>query len=119
MGEAIVTFVVGRGSLDQKRPAHSAREGQVEKHHIRMANGIIRLIGDFSRNGSAGPQTEDQILRFESRSNHDRGRKTLVLLVRLSDVAAMTRGEDIFAGKHTGENKTPVRGRDFHAGRIR
>jgi len=105
VAEMVVTFVVGRGSLDQERPALSVREGLVEKHHIRMANGIIRFIGDFPRNGSAGPQAEDQILRFESWPSHDRRRKTLVLLIRLSDVAAMARGEDILAGKHIGEKQ--------------
>src|SRR6266480_8096374 len=84
-----------------------------------MTDGIIRLIDKVSGNGSAGPQTENQILRFASRPNDDRGRKTLVLLIHLVDVTATARGEDILARRRAGEGKNSFRIRDFDAARIR
>src|SRR5438132_11127628 len=84
-----------------------------------MTEGIIRLIDKVSGNGSAGPQTENQILRFASRPNDDRGRKTLVLLIHLLDVTATARGEDILARRQAGEGKNSFRTRDFDAARIR
>src|SRR5438132_12701275 len=83
-----------------------------------MTDGIIRLIDKVSGNGSAGPQTENQILRFASRPNDDRGRKTLVLLIHLLEVTATARGEDILARRQAGEGKNSFRISDFYAARI-
>src|SRR5256885_14958394 len=108
-----MAFVIGVGSPHLECPALSACKNLVVEHDIRMTDGIARLIGNVSGNGSAGPQTENQILRFEPWSNDDRGREILMLLIHLRDVTAMARGEDILARQHAHKSKNSFPIRDF------
>ena len=83
-----------------------------------MADRIPLLVGDITGYGRGWGQPKDEILRFEPRSNHDRGCKSLVLLKHLLDIAAAARGEHILPGKHASENKSSIRAPDLNARRI-
>src|SRR5260370_14190982 len=84
-----------------------------------MTNGIVRFIKHVPGNGSAGPQAENQIFRFESRANDDGSHEILVLLVHLCEVRAMACGKNILAWGHGGEGKQTLLIGNFDAAGIR
>src|SRR5260370_41142537 len=118
MAEVVAAFIIGVGVPHLKCAASSACKNLAEEHDIRMTDGIVGLIRNVSGNGSARPQTESQILRFESRSDDDRGHKILVLLIHLRKVTTMARGKDILARRHAGKGKKAFRIRNLDTARI-
>ncbi len=105
MAEVVVTFVIGVRAAHLEGPASSAGNELVEEHYVGMTNGIVRFIEHVSGNGSAGPQAENQVLRFKSRANNNGGHEIFVLLIHLREVTATARRKDILALRHSRKGK--------------
>src|SRR5207302_7908151 len=118
VSKVIVALIVGGRLADRRRTTPALDKIFLEQHDRGVADRIIGFIADFSRHGSGGAQTKNQIFGFETRADSDRGRKVFVLLIHLWEVTTVTGSEKILAGEEAGEGKPSFRVCEFGASGI-
>src|SRR5260370_3193423 len=118
LAKMIATLIVGCCLVGRRGAAPASDKILTEAHNGGVADGIIGLIANCSRNGCGMAKSENQILGFETRANDNRGGEAFVLLIHLGEVAAAMRRKRVFTWRDTCENKSSFGVGMLHATRI-